>query len=213
MKIYLVLFFLTGTLALFGQNQSKTGITKVITEDYFDRTGTLFVKLFKKIGSDSTYWETWNTDDKNAIIYTGIIGQLGEYVYITAGNLEDLKDSINPIIHEKLKDNFRKISLKKYYTLDIVFKLIAWGKEEDIMKFEVHRKVINDILLKTGNGDCDDSEIGSGELIYFAEVINPYHAIKSIASALRDNQLNDKYYFTISKGAHIIAKKIVPPTE
>jgi len=47
----------------------------------------------------------------------------------------------------------------------------------------------------------------------FADVVDPYLAIKTIPNNLLRNGMQEDYYFTISQGDKTIAEKILPTTE
>jgi hypothetical protein len=86
------------------------------------------------------------------------------------------------------------------------------GAPEDLDRREKYRNFINEHLGWTGNGRCDDGDIGSGEMTLFANVVDPYLAIKTIPSDLLQNGVKEDYYFTISQGDKTIAEKILPAT-
>ena len=92
----------------------------------------------------------------------------------------------------------------------ITFKLKTWGTPEDLDRREKYRNFINEHLGWTGNGRCDDGDIGSGEMTLYADVVDPYLAVKTIPSDLLRNGVKENYYFTISQGDKTIAEKILP---
>ena len=181
-------------------------------KNYFDSRDQILFKLYKKTSDGLSYWETWNNDDKTAIIHWGILGGYGEQRPVTTESIEVLKDTINSLIADKIKEGFSEISYDKHFTLAITFKLKTWGTPEDLDRREKYRDFITEHLGWTGNGRCDDGDIGSGEMTLFAEVVDPYLAIKTIPNDLLRNGVKDDYYFTISQGNKTIAEKILPTT-
>jgi hypothetical protein len=140
------------------------------------------------------------------------LGGYGEQRPVSTESIAILKDTINSLIEEKIKEGFSEISYDKQFTLAITFKLKTWGTPEDLDRREKYRNFITEHLGWTGNGRCDDGDIGSGEMTLFAEVIDPYLAIKTIPNDLLRNGVKEDYYFTISQGDKTIEEKILPTT-
>jgi hypothetical protein len=212
LKLNFLIIIIVSTLSSCGQTQSspKRSTKKGSVKNYFDSHDQILFKLYKKTESGLLYWETWNTDDKNAIVHWGSLGNYGGHRSVSTTDLLNLKDSLNSLITEKIKDGYSEISIDNQFTLTITFKLKTWGTPEDLDKREKYRNFITDNLGWTGNGRCDDGEIGSGELTLFADVIDPYLAIKTIPEDLTRKEVKEDYYFTISQGDKVIAEKILP---
>ena len=210
----LILITFTSVLYSCGQtSNSKTkSTTKIAVKNYFDSRDQILLKLYKKTTDGLCYWETWNNDDKTAAIHWGILGSYGEQRPVTTENITILKDTINSLISEKIKEGFAEILNAKQFTLAINFKLKTWGTPEDLDRREKYRNFITEHLGWTGNGRCDDGDIGSGEMTLYADVVDPYLAIKTIPNDLLRNGVKEAYYFTISQGDKTIAEKILPTT-
>lgn len=211
---FLVHCVVSAALSSCGQTPaSKNKSTKTITmQNYFDNRDQILLKLYTETTDGVLYWETWNNDDKNAIVHWGVLGSYGEQRAVKTESLAALKDSINSLIMDKTNEGFSKISYDKQFTLAITFKLKTWGTSEDLDRREKYRNFITEHLGWTGNGSCDDGDIGSGEMTLFAEVVDPYLAIKTIPKDLLRNDVKEDYYFTISQGDKTIAEKILPST-
>ena len=52
------------------------------------------LKLYKLIGNQLHYWETWDQDTKTAIIHRGMVGQRGQYKEIKAGLFSSLSKQV-----------------------------------------------------------------------------------------------------------------------
>jgi hypothetical protein len=193
-----------------GQSPRQKSIKPNTMKNYFDSREELLIKLYKKIDNKLAYWETWNTDEKTAIIHSGFLGEKGDAKYVNTKNHSDLKSSLNSQIIEKIKDGYQEIPLDTMFTLAITFKLKSWGTPQDLTKREEYRNIITDNLGWTGNGRCDDGDIGSGEMTLYADVVDPYVAIQTIPKELSEKKVSEEYYFTISKGDKVIAEKILP---
>lgn len=211
---FLILIVFTSVFSSCGQTPpSKNKSTKkVMVKNYFDNRDQILFKLYKKSPDGVSYWETWNNDHKTAIVHWGLLGSYGEQRRVTTENISILKDSINSLIVNKIKEGFSEVSYDKQFTLAITFKLKTWGRPEDLDRREKYRNFINEHLGWTGNGRCDDGDIGSGEMTLFADVVDPYLAIKTIPNDLLRNGVKEDYYFNISQGDKTIAEKILPTT-
>jgi len=206
-------FFVVITCAVFGCGQTTAKnkpMKKIILKNYFDQRNQILLKLYKKDNGEVSYWETWNNDDKTAIVHWGLLGNYGEQRVVTTENVTTLKDSVNSLIAEKIKEGFLEISDDKQFTLAITFKLKTWGTSGDLERRENYRNFITEHLGWTGNGRCDDGDIGSGEMTLYADVVDPYLAVKTIPGDLLKNGVKENYYFTIFQGNKTIAEKIVP---
>jgi len=173
-------------------------------KDYFNETGEIFLKLYKKSNNEIEYWETWNTDRKTALIHYGQLGQRGQTKEIKAFSNSKLKKKVNTFISEKLEENYKEIPFEEQFTVVITFKLDNWGAEKDLERREEIRNILTEHLGWTGNGICDDAEIGSGEMSLFADVIDPYLATKTIIQEFKDKEVNEIPYFTIMQGDNVI---------
>ena len=182
-------------------------------KNYFDNNKQVFIKLYKKSDTNVLYWETWNVDEKNAITHWGSLGSLGEHNKIETSSHSKLKNKINSLIADKINDGYAEISLEKQFTVGVTFKLKTWGTTEDLNRREEIRNILTHHLGWTGNGSCDDGDIGSGEMTLYADVIDPYLAVKTIPNEFKTKKVMEEYYFTISQRDKMIAEKIIPAEE
>ena len=211
---FLILLVFAFSISSCGQasTSQKKSTEKIPVKDYFDNQNQILIKLYKKSQDGILYWETWNNDDKTALVHWGLLGAYGEQKPITTKSLLSLKDSVNYLIAEKINEGFSEISTERQFTLSITFKLATWGSSEDLNRREKYRNIITEHLGWTGNGLCDDGDIGSGEMTLYAEVVDPYTAIKTIPPDLLRNGVREDYHFTILQGDKIIAERILPYT-
>ena len=182
-------------------------------KNYFDSSEQVFIKLYKKQDSTFLYWETWNVDDKKATAHWGQLGSLGEQEKISAASHSDFKDKVNSLIADKISEGYNEIPLEKQFTVAVTFKLKTWGTPKDLDRREEIRNILTEHLGWTGNGHCDDGDIGSGEMTLYADVIDPFLAVKTIPKEFKVKNVNDEYYFTITQGDKTIAEKIIPNKE
>jgi len=201
------------SLAGCGQTNHKKSSQRMTQKNYFDSSEHVFIKLYKKQDSTFLYWETWNVDDKNATTHWGQLGSLGEQEKIGAASHSDFKDKVNSLITDKISEGYNEIPLEEQFTVAVTFKLKTWGTPKDLDRREEIRNILTEHLGWTGNGRCDDGDIGSGEMTLYADVIDPFLAVKTIPKEFKVKNVNDEYYFTITQGDKTIAEKIIPNKE
>jgi len=194
-------FFLTSCYS----SSPKTDKQSTIMKNYFDSTGSVFVKLYKPADNKVvSYWETWNTNDKTATTHFGFIGDKGTSENVITSSSKELQDKINSLIDQKIKEGYSEIPIEKQYTVTINFKLKTWGTSKDLDRREFVRNIVTENLGWTGNGRCDDGDIGSGEMTLFADVIDPYIAIKTLTKEFIDKKITDEHTFGIMLGDKVI---------
>lgn len=173
-------------------------------KEFTNEEGYVFVKLYKKENSVFHYWEAWKTDGYTAVIHWGILGKMGEDIEIIEPSLNKFKKEINKLINQKINEGYNEISIEKQYTLAITFQLDNWGNIKDLERREELRKFISWDLGWTGIGRCDDGEIGSRTMRLFADVIDPYIAIKIISSRFKLRRIPEKPEFMIMYQGKVI---------
>jgi hypothetical protein len=109
-----------------------------------------------------------------------------------------------------MKEEFKEVPYDEQYTLRINFTLKTWGTTKDLDRREEVRNIVTENLGWTGNGRCDDGDIGSGEMSLFADVIDPHIAIKTLTTEFKDKNITEEFYFTITKGDNTIEDNIKP---
>jgi hypothetical protein len=195
--------------------QPKTGKSAGTSflKDHFDNNNQVFIKLYKKLDSTFLYWETWSLDDKSATIHFGQLGNLGQQLNVgTASNVQ-LKEKINSAINRKIAEGYAEIPLEKQFTVTITFRLETWGIPADLDRREQIRNILTEHLGWTGNGACNDGDIGSGEMTLYADVIDPYLAVMTISKEFKAKNVREEYHFGITQGDSIIADPIVSSKE
>ena len=182
-------------------SSSQISETKTLepTKNYFKNDGEIMLKLYKTVNNETQYWETWNTNKTNAVIHSGNLGETGASKNIQKNSATELQNEINNNIELKIQEGFKEVPIDDHYTIQINFKLKTWGNEKDLYRREEVRNIVTENLGWTGNGRCDDGDIGSGEMSLFAEVIDASLAIKTLTKEFKDKNITDEYYFTIIK--------------
>jgi hypothetical protein len=193
-------------LLLFISCTSQTTYTNETSNqmDYFDEEGQILVKLYKKTDKGYLYWETWNTDDKNAVIHWGQLGQRGQDIELKTQSNKDLRVKLKQQIDKRIEEGYAEIPFERQYTLAVTFKLDSWGTPRDLDRREEVRSILTEHLGWTGNGKCDDGDIGSGEMTLYAEVVDPYVAAKTVSEELKLKNVRESYEFAIMQGDSVL---------
>jgi len=123
-----ILVFLTNC----GQTNNKEITQLMTTKNHFDSNEHVFIKLYKKSDANVLYWETWNIDDKNAIIHWGRLGSMGDHEKISTPLHSEFKDKINTLIDSKINEGYTEIPIEKQFTVAITFKLKTWGSPKNL---------------------------------------------------------------------------------
>jgi predicted DNA-binding WGR domain protein len=174
-------------------------------KNYFDEGGEIFLKLYKKEGNSYSYWETWNTNIKSASVHWGNLGETGEKKTVyDIFSKSAFQKKLNKLIDEKINEGYREIPLSEQYTVLVTFQLDNWGSPDDLGRREELRSILTEHLGWTGNGKCDDADIGSGEMTLYCEVIDPYLASKTITQEFEHKGVTDNYKLTILKGKELL---------
>ena len=196
--IFLIMFYSSC------KSQTTNDKAKLIQMDYFDEEGQILLKLYKKTDKGYLYWETWNTNDKNAVIHWGQIGQRGQASELKKNSNKDLRVKLKEQIDKTIGEGYSEIPLESQYTIAVTFKLDSWGTPKDLDRREEIRNILTEHLGWTGNGRCDDGDIGSGEMTLYADVIDPYVGVKTILEELKLKNVKETCEFTIMQGDKVL---------
>lgn len=149
------------------------------------------LKLYKLIDSQLHYWETWDKDEKSAIVHWGIVGQRGQDKEVKSGLFSNFRKEIQKEIDKKIADGFQEIDIDERYTLLIEFKVDEIGTLGDIEKRTRLQDRMDSTLGWTGLGHCDGGSIGSGTMEVCCFVIDFDIAKKIIEQDLKDTEFAD----------------------
>ena len=212
-RLIILIFLISTSLISCGQTVNNKKSQVLTTKNYFGSNDQVFIKLYKKVDTTFLYWETWNVDNKNATVHWGKLGDLGEQEKIGDSSSLEFRNKLNIMIAAKIDEGYSEIPLAKQFTVAVTFKLKTWGTTKDLDRREEIRNILTEHLGWTGNGRCDDGDIGSGEMTLYAEVVDPFLAIKTIPKEFKSKNVNEDYYFSITQGNKSIANKIIPNKE
>ena len=122
------------------------------------------LKLYKLIDNKLHYWETWDKDDKTAIVHWGIVGQRGQDKEVKSGLFSNFRKTVQKEIEEKLKEGYAEFGDDKVSFLEIEYVIDGFGTEHDLDKRHRLEERMDEVLGWTGLGHTDGGSIGSGTM-------------------------------------------------
>ncbi len=149
------------------------------------------LKLYKRIENKLHYWETWEKDDKTAIVHWGIVGQIGEDKEIKSGLFSSFRKIVQKQIGEKLKDGYAEFDENEVAFLEIEYKIDGFGTEQDLGKRHQLEEKMDQVLGWTGLGHTDGGSIGSGTMEVGCVVVDFEIAKRIIEEKLNDTEFAD----------------------
>ena len=179
---FFILFF---TLLLFscGGHQTQQDIKTNSTV-----TTNSMLKLYKLIDNKLHYWETWDKDDKTAIIHWGIVGQRGQDKEVKGGLFSNFRKTVQKEIDEKLNEGYAEFEDDKVSFLEIEYIIDGFGTEQDLDKRHRLEERMDEVLGWTGLGHTDGGSIGSGTMEVGCVVVDFDIAKKVIEENLKGTE-------------------------
>ena len=149
------------------------------------------IKLYKNIDNKLHYWETWDKDDKTAIIHWGIVGQRGQNKQVKGSLFSNFRKKVQQEIEEKLNEGYAEFHEDKVSFLEIEYKIDGFGTEEDLDKRHRLEEKMDQVLGWTGLGHTDGGSIGSGTMEVGCIVVDFDIAKTVIEEELKDTEFGD----------------------
>jgi len=134
------------------------------TKEKTSENSTSMLKLYKLVNNELNYWETWDNDEKSAIIHWGIVGQRGQIKQVKSEFFSNFHKVVQKEIDEKFKEGYAEFDDDNVTFLEIVYKIDGFGTEKDLDKCHKLEQRLNELLGWTGLGHVDGSSIGSGTM-------------------------------------------------
>jgi hypothetical protein len=145
------------------------------------------VKLYKLIDGRLHYWETWDSDEKTAVVHWGIVGQKGEHKDVKSGIFSNFKKKVQKEIDDMLDVGYSEFDEEQVAFLEID----GFGKEEDLDKRHRLEERMDDVLGWTGLGHTDGGSIGSGTMEVGCVVVDFDIAKKVIEENLKGTEFEN----------------------
>jgi len=149
------------------------------------------LKLYKLKDSQLWYWETWDKDEKTAIVHWGIVGQRGQDKEVKGGFFSNFRKNVQKEIDEKLNEGYAEFDQDKVFFLEIEYIIDGFGTEQDLEKRHRLEQKLDGILGWTGLGHCDGGSIGSGTMEVGCMVVDFDIAKKVIEVNLKETEFEN----------------------
>jgi hypothetical protein len=122
------------------------------------------LKLYKQIDKQLCYWETWDKDEKTAVVHWGVVGQIGQSKEVKSGFFSSFRKEVQKEIEKKLIEGYGEFNGDKYEFLEIEYSIEGFGTEQDLEKRHRLEEKMDEVLGWTGLGHTDGGSIGSGTM-------------------------------------------------
>lgn len=149
------------------------------------------LKLYKLIDNQLHYWETWDKDEKTAIVHWGIVGQRGEDKEVKGGFFSNFRKKVQEEIDEKVKEGYAEFDETKMAFLEVEYKIEGFGTDQDLEKRHRLEEHLNELLGWTGLGHVDGGSIGSGTMEAGCVVVDFDIAKKVIEDNLKNTEFGE----------------------
>ena len=149
------------------------------------------LKLYNLIDNQLQYWETWDKDEKTAIVHWGIVGQHGQNKEVKDGLFSNFRKIVQKEIDMKLKEGYTEFNEDNYSFLEIEYRIDDFGTEQDLDKRHRLEEKMDEVLGWTGLGHTDGGSIGSGTMEVGCMVVDFDIAKKVIEEKLKDTEFGD----------------------
>ena len=142
------------------------------------------MKLYKRVGDQIHFWETWDIDDNNGAVNQGIVGEVGSYRVVKSSPLKSFRKKIQKEVDIVFENGYEEVDIEDHYTLLIEFLVDGMGTPEDVKKRTRLQDRMNDFLGWNGLGHCDGGSIGSGTMEVCCFVVDFDIAVRLIEENL-----------------------------
>jgi hypothetical protein len=149
------------------------------------------IKLYKLVDNKLNYWETWDNDDRSAIVHWGLVGQRGQDKEVKGGLFSNFRDIVQKEINERLKEGYAELDEDSLVFLEVEYLIDGFGTEEDLDKRHRLEERLNELLGWTGLGHVDGGSIGSGTMEAGCVVVDFDIAKRTIEDDLKDTEFSN----------------------
>ena len=149
------------------------------------------LKLYKQKDNQLWYWETWDKDEKTAIVHWGVVGEQGENKEVKGGLFSSFRKNVQKEIDQKLKEGYTEFDQDKVSFLEIEYIIDGFGTEQDLAKRHRLEQKMDEVLGWTGLGHTDGGSIGSGTMEVGCMVVDFDIAKKVIEERLKGTEFGN----------------------
>ena len=149
------------------------------------------LKFYRLKDNQLWYWETWDKDEKTAIVHWGIVGEQGQNKELKGGLFSSFRKNIQKEINQKLKEGYTEFDQDKFSFLEIEYIIDGFGTEQDLEKRHRLEAKMDEVLGWTGLGHTDGGSIGSGTMEVGCMVVDFDTAKKVIEENLKGTEFGN----------------------
>ncbi len=149
------------------------------------------LKLYTTIDGQLYYWETWEQDEKTAIIHWGAVGDKGDYREIRSRMIGGFNNVVQTEIGRRLEEGYEEWDDDGHIWLEIEYKTDGPGNGAELDKRHRLEEKMDEVLGWTGLGHCDGGSIGSGTMEVACRVVDFDIARQVIEENLKDTEFAD----------------------
>lgn len=132
-----------------------------------------------------SYWYVWQ-DGATVITQEGVVGQVGDqFEWEILENLER-QALVEQLCQEKVTSGFVEMTSEMQSELALQYRIDGFGSPQDLDKRNEIIELLDEILVWTGNGNCDGGDIGSGTMNVFCFVSDVPSATQTILGKLEE---------------------------
>jgi len=146
------------------------------------------LKLYKQIDNQLHYWETWDTDQKAAMVHWGVVGTRGQEKEVKSGLFSSFAKKVKNETAIKLKEGYAEIEDEDMAFLEIHYKIADDNaNHEELDKRHRLEDFLDEVLGWTGLGSVD----GGGFMDACCLVVDFDIAKKVIEEELKNTEFSD----------------------
>ena len=149
------------------------------------------LKLYKSIDNILHYWETWNKNERSAMVRYGIVGDIGQTKEVKSGLFSNFRKFIEKEIAKKRKDGYNEIDTDDMEWLEIEYVLDDFGTKDELDKRHALEDVLEELLEQRGLGNTNGGSIGSNTMEAGCFVVDYDIAKKVVETHLKGTVYGD----------------------
>ncbi len=149
------------------------------------------IKLYKISDSKLHYWETWDKDNKTAIIHWGLVGDTGNKKEIRSGLFTSFRKTVQQEINKITNEGYAEFDEDKTSFLEIEYSIDGFGTEKDLNKRHNLEAKMNEVLGWTGLGHSSGGSMGQGTMEVGCVVVDFEIAKKVIEENLKGTEFGN----------------------
>ncbi len=149
------------------------------------------IKLYNSINNKLYYWETWETEEKSAIIHWGLVGEEGDYKEVKGSFFSNFKKKVDKELTQKIGEGYEAFDEDNYTALIIEYRFDSEFVRENLDKRHRLEDLLEEFLDTTCLGSVDGGGIGETFMDVCCLVVDFGIAKKAIENKLKNTEFAD----------------------